>query len=232
MIHFTSRLDWHMQDLGDVTDASRAEEIHDLVDRLANFQPTHVAVEHEHVDDDALNARYQEFLAGNLTLRSTEVEQVGFRLAGQAGHSRIYPIDWMGLLPGQRGYGEVLEWAKSHQPELYRELAGGGSGTTSAAAQPLVDLIRHANQPDWDRQAQRNYLRLAQIGDGDDYVGLDWLTWWYRRNLTLYVNIARLAETPRARILVLIGAGHRFLLHQFLRDSGRYTVEDVGNYLA
>ncbi|NMP23449.1 hypothetical protein HIJ39_13970 [Sulfobacillus sp. DSM 109850] len=230
MVHFTWRQDWRSVDVGDVRSDGREREIYDVVDRLAAFRATHVAV--EQIYDTTVTARYQKFLSADIELGTSEVEQIGFRLARKLGHDQIHPIDWMGSIPGQRAYSEVLEWAGSHQPALYKELTtAAASGIAEVENQSLLELLRAANREVLDRQSQARYLRLAQIGEGADYVGLDWLTWWYRRNLTLYVNITRLAEQPGARVLVLIGAGHRFLLHQFLRDCRRYQVVDVQPYL-
>lgn len=230
MVHFAWRRDWQSIDVGDVRSDARAREIHEVVERLAAFRATHIAV--EQIYDNAVTERYQQFLSTDIELGASEVEQIGFRLARQLGHNQIHPIDWMGSIPGQRAYSEVLEWARTRQPEVYQELTTGAGHGMDAENQSLLELLRTANRAVLDRQSQARYLRLAQIGDGADYVGLDWLTWWYRRNLTLYVNITRLAEQPGARVLVLIGAGHRFLLHQFLRDSERYQVTDVRPYLA
>lgn len=232
MVHFASRADRISTDVGDVTGSARSREIADVVHRLARYEPSHVAVEVPRTRDGELNARYREFLAGSYEPGANEVEQLGFRIAARVGHERLHPIDWMGTIAGQRGYGEVLEWAAENQPDIYRELTAEPAGTRSAVKESLLDLLRGANRPEGDARSQAAYLRFAQIGAADEYVGLDWLMWWYRRNLILYVNITRLAEAPGSRVLVLIGGGHRFLLRQFLEDSGRFAIEDVDAYLA
>ena len=230
MVHFDWRKDWRSVDLGDIHSGARRLEIYDVVNRLAAFRATHVAV--EQIYDTTTNERYQQFVTDDIVLGTTEVEQIGFRLARKLAHDRIHPIDWMDPIAGQRSYSEVLEWAAVHQPAIYQDLTRGSTpGIAGSEGQSLLELLRSVNLEIADQQSQVRYMRLAQVGEGAAYVGLDWLTWWYRRNLTLYVNITRLAEQPDARVLVLIGAGHRFLLHQFLHDGGRYRVEDVRPYL-
>ena len=75
-------------------------------------------------------------------------------------------------------------------------------------------------------------LIAAQIGVGDQYVGLDWLLRWYERNLKIFVNPTRITESPDERILLLIGIGHVCILHQFLEDSADYVVDSALNYLS
>ncbi|MYA98728.1 hypothetical protein F4X90_03455 [Candidatus Poribacteria bacterium] len=74
-------------------------------------------------------------------------------------------------------------------------------------------------------------LIAAQIGVGDQYVGLDWLLRWYERNLKIFVNLTRITESADDRILLIIGAGHVFLVQQFLEDSGDYIIESPLKYL-
>lgn len=233
MVHFAWEHDVQTYDVGDVTGDKRTQEIEELVARLARFRTTQVALEilelHEHA---AVNERYRRYLAGDLELERAESEQVGFRLARRLGHREVHPVDWMGSIPGQRAFGEVMDWAREHEPLLYGELWGEGGGRHDVAERPLIDLIREHNTTACDAEGQRHHLRLAQIGQGEDYVGIDWLMWWYRRNLILFKNITDLARQPEDRVIMIVGAGHRFLLNQFLADSGRYRVEDALSYLA
>lgn len=235
MVHLVSRGDWHIVDAGDVRSPQRTQEMNDVVARLGDFEPTQVAVERVVGDQGALDAHYRAYRAHMADLDASEEQQIGFRTAARLGLDRVQAVDWMDLIPGQRAFGEVMAWAQTHQPPLYEELSGGGPGSISIDDRSLLDVLREVNQPDRDRASHTSYLRLAQIGTAADpeatYVGLDWLTWWYRRNLTIFVNLMRLATTPDDRILLLIGAGHRFLLNQFLRDSERCHVDEAIRYL-
>ena len=131
---------------------------------------------------------------------------------------------------GQRSLGGVVAWTRDNDPEAYRELWAGG-GDTSVAERPLLDVLRDVNTRSYDLREHRRYLRTAQLGRGEDYVGIDWLMWWYRRNLCLFKNITDLARTPGDRVFMLIGASHRSLPNRFLEDAGRYRVEDALTYL-
>ncbi len=234
LVHLVSRRDWHVVDADDVRIPERTPEMNDVAARLAAFHPTQVAVERVVGDQGVLDAHYRAYRARQADLEASE-EQIGFRLAARLGLDGVQAVDWMELIPGQRAFSEVMAWVQTHQRPLYEELAGGGPGAVSIKDRSLLDVLREVNQPGRDRASHASYQRFAQIGAAADpraaYVGLDWLTWWYRRNLTIFVNLMRLAATPDDRVLLLIGAGHRFLLNQFLRDSERCHVDEAIRYL-
>ncbi len=76
----------------DVLLPKRQAEIKEVVDLLKRFNPTKVAVEAPR-GDSATIARYKAYVKGEIELRKSEEEQIGFRLAKLLGHETIYPID-------------------------------------------------------------------------------------------------------------------------------------------
>lgn len=73
---------------------------------------------------------------------------------------------------------------------------------------------------------------MSQIGTGNQYPGANWVgNYWYPRNLKVFVNLTRITESADDRILLVIGAGHTFLVQQFLEDSGDYIIESSLKYL-
>jgi len=132
---------------------------------------------------------------------------------------------------GNRGIGDVFDWAKANQQELAREVFGD-IADQDATTESIVDMLRSCNHPENVQQDHTRYMNLARIGSQNDYVGVDWLRWWYQRNLIIYVNLTRLVESPDDRILLLIGAGHVYLVSQFLKESGLFEVESAYSYLA
>jgi hypothetical protein len=72
---------------------------------------------------------------------------------------------------------------------------------------------------------------MVRVGKDSDYAGTDLVSDWYARNLKIYANLTRIAESPNDRILVLYGAGHLKLLQQFVKDSGEYDLELLDKYL-
>jgi hypothetical protein len=76
-----------------IMSAIRQREVEDLVDRLARFAPTKVAVEARAERQPQLDSLYREYRAGKWELAENEIYQIGFRLAKRMGHARVYAVD-------------------------------------------------------------------------------------------------------------------------------------------
>jgi hypothetical protein len=211
--------DYVNPEVDDVLSPRRQREIADLVERLEAFRPTKIAVEVPVSMDSALNARYAAYVAGRDTLRRSEVDQIGFRLARRLGHPRVYPIDHRLDL----AFEETIAWAATNglteiveriQMET-RKLLDDAQRTLRGGT--LAEILLDANSPRAD-SLHGLYLVAAQIGRDTAYPGAEMVADWYERNLKIFVNIARLVESPDERILVIIGSGHGTLLRQFVRE--------------
>ena len=228
----------------DVLTAKRQRELQQLIEQLARFKPTKIAVEADTSLDAEVNAEYQNYLNGVYQSGRSEGDQVSFPLARKMQHPKIYCVDWF-----SRGDEEetvdVEAFAKTHNQSGLLEKAD--AMVQAMAQEPLttlaeiqktgsvIDMLRFLNQEETIRVLHEiNTLpqfTLAQIGDADQYVGLDWLLDWYERNLKIFVNLTRITESADERVLLMIGAGHVFLVEQFLKDSGNYIVESPLKYL-
>ena len=69
-------------------------------------------------EDKALNHTYHSYLSGEFTLSANEIHQLGFRIAAELGHERIYPVDWNEWIGGV-ALGDVYEYAQLHMPQLH-----------------------------------------------------------------------------------------------------------------
>ena len=203
-----------------------------MVERLSAWRPTIVAVEADIHRQDELTARYTAWqAAGGIPEGLDEIEQVGFRVAAASRLSTPHAVDlWEEPRPGARGLGDALEWARAHDPGLARMMTAPVHGYAPETAPLRMQWLR-ANQPDLARTSHARALATARAGNASDYVGLEWATWWYRRNLAVHVNVLALAR-PGARILLMFGAAHVHLLTTFLEESGLVQVESAINLLA
>jgi len=87
------------------------------------------------------------------------------------------------------------------------------------------------NLPENWKTNHRMYMHLACVGSREP-AGTVWTAWyWYYGNLLIYKNLTELIRSNRERILVLYGAGHLYLHHQFLQESGMLAVEPAEKYL-
>jgi len=229
--HMSYTPDLHRPELDDFLSHERQEEIQEIVQRIKGFQPTKIAFEVVKEKDDELNHDYSSYLAGKFQLKVDEIHQIGFRLASQMNHDRIYAIDWMESV-GNIGYGQVYEWAEQHQPNVldYIKQIDPPSEFNKNSEQPILDMLQRINDPDELIKPHEQNMHLARIGEGTNYVGIDWLRWWYQRNLILYSNITEITGEGD-RTLFLVGFAHTHLVSQFLKESGMFEVVDASQYL-
>jgi hypothetical protein len=217
----------------DVLSSRRQAEIEDVVERLAAFRPTVVALESPW--GDSTNAvDYQAWLAGEHELRRKEEEQIGFRLAKHAGLETVYPVDARMGLPDS-----LLLATMELDPSLGRHLAEiepYGEAAMALMAEMLSELtigefLWEMNSPEGLAANHTTYFRFfLPIVAETSYGGADYVAVWYRRNLRIAANIGRIAE-PGDRMFLIIGQGHAPILRQVLTDWPRFCLEDPLSYL-
>ena len=233
--------------MDDVLAPKRQAEIKQLVAQLGKFQPTKIALEIDVSRDAEINAIYQSYLEGTYELKRYESDQIGYRLAKQMGHSKVYCVDYLRdkhpFFPDgfDTDLTDFRKFAKIHGQEHLLSFPSKGKitkdkdGTTwiePEKYEPIVDMYIRLNQPQWIRSTHQEFLRQARIGLGDAYPGANWMAhFWYDRDLKIYVNLTRITESADDRILLVIGASHIFQIEQFLKDSGDYIVESPLKYL-
>ncbi|WP_060203752.1 DUF5694 domain-containing protein [Sporosarcina koreensis] len=210
----------------------RQKEIVEVVNRLKDFKPTKIALEAEKKRNGTLNEEFTRYLKGDYQLQENEIDQIGYRLAKEMGHQEVYAVDWMEQGALQREISEVTEWAKEHQPKLYEELFKPLYQLEfTTAGKSINNLLLYYNQPDVVDQLHRSYVNMARIKDTEQYVGMDWLIWWYQRNLILFSNLSDLATAPDERILFIVGGSHVSILKNFVKESGLFATVSVQSYL-
>ena len=238
---FNTRMD-------DVLAPKRQREMEQLISQIKEFRPTKIAVYRDESSDAEINANYQGYLEGTYKLTRTLPDQIGFRLAKQMEHQKLYCVaHW----PKQRPILEKIDdhlmdydtFAEGHDQEHLlpsisssgRKIRRSSDGTLwveHEEYEPLIDMYIRLNQPENVLDDHQNYLRTARIGHKDQYPGANWVShWWYAHNLKNFVNITRITESTDDRILLIIGAGHVYLIQQFLEESGDYIVESPLQYL-
>ena len=244
--HFTSSgMDAINERTDDVLASKRQREIEQLVEQLKEFKPTKIAVEVDPSRCDTENKNYQGYLNGTYALGPYEGDQIGYRLAKEFGHSQVYCVDhWPEHSPIHIDH-ELIDtdtFAKAHNQEHLLQPLPPGKITRDKDGkiwiepekyEPMIDKYIRINRPESRRADHQGYLRGARIGLEDKYPGANWLAhFWYDRNLKIFVNLTRITESADDRILLIIGAGHVFLIQQFLEDSGDYIVESPLDYLS
>lgn len=218
----------------DVLVPKRQAEIEELVERLAAFRPTRVAIEADW-GDTIEPARYRAYLSGVHELSRSETEQIGFRLARRMDLRGIDPIDMAGDFP----FGPVQELAEADSA-LGLYLTRGrvvGQATVETTGRWLAEgtigqTLYRMNTPEAIHRAHEVYLEfLLPVVNERAAPGADLLAGWYERNIRIFANLHRMGVGPEDRIFVLFGAGHVPILRQLVADSPYFCVEDPLRYL-
>ena len=210
--------------------AEHKSEIAQLVDALAKFNPTKIAVECEKIYQDALDDTYKSYLLSGSD-SPDEITQIAFRLAKLLGLENVNAIDWMERGAAERCCGDVLEYLYANQPELSCEIDALKTPVVDLDKETLYDAFLRLNSKKSVNDTLAHYMNYARIGS-EEYYGNGWLIWWYQRNLNIFTNVSALSEGANdERILLIIGAAHKGILEQFFQNSLAFDVIDVSSFL-
>jgi len=220
----------------DVLTAERQREIQHLVDGLARWHPTRIAVEWSHADQAGLDRRYADYLAGRLKPSANERDQIAFRLAKQLHIPRIEAIDWNNMAPGDPSDYDFIDWAQRNgRGDQFDAFVRQGQDDANATAskmrgQTISQWYRALNDPETRLKMHKSYFTLASFGTDDRNPGAAWVGGWYARNLRIFNNLRALIS-PGERLFVLYGAGHTYLLGSFIRESDAGVPIDPRKYI-
>ncbi|GAA0764487.1 hypothetical protein FHS52_002272 [Erythromicrobium ramosum] len=239
MYHFANPgLDVVKFNVDDVLAPKRQAEIANLVDSLAQWAPTKIAVENEAAPPTLALPDYAQTDALLATERSESV-QIGFRLARQLGHEAVYGHDERGG-EGEPDYfpmGEVQAFAEANEmmDELAAMFAEVESMTTEQqeqlARQSIAEsLFAHNDGAALALMHDRLYYALLRFGDGNKQPGAELNAYWYMRNAKIFAKIAMVAQ-PGDRVLVLAGSGHATWLRHFAERVPGFELVEAMPYL-
>ncbi|MHC5064525.1 MAG: DUF5694 domain-containing protein [Planctomycetota bacterium] len=230
--HFANPgLDIAKFEVADVLAEEKQAEILEIVDALALFEPTKIAIEADPRQAVQFERRYQNYREGNHELTRNERQQLGFRLADLCDHEKLYPIDHSGNFPMQ----EVMAYAQEKDPEFVKFYEDSIKQIETEANEwqrtlSIGEILRRENSPERIAGGHDLYLKTARVGAGDDPVGARLVTAWYERNIHIFANLAAIAE-PGERILVIMGAGHLGTLKELIQGSSEMTWVSALDYL-
>lgn len=160
----------------DVLVPKRQAEIAEVIKELKKFKPTKIVIEAP-LNDLAVQQRYQDYRMGKFELRRNESDQLGFRLAKEMGHDKIYPVDIKGEFPFEKvmelgaamgKQADIDAAMKAMQGEVAKIDQSLKSGT-------VLDTLRMMNAKAAVESGQGLYMKLSQFATPDNYAGPDLL---------------------------------------------------------
>lgn len=240
VFHFSYRnLDVHKtakEDQIDVLSKSSQAEIKQIVENLAQFKPTHIAVELEPMQQSYLDSLLNAYKAGKHKPGRDEIEQLGFRLAKKMNLTRLYCTNAWGKHYKDLSfiYNDTLEKTKRLIHYVYNNPDTIYSNPGSYAGKSIREQLITLNDPQHIKKRLGVYLTgLFKYEDKKrDFLGVHFQTGrWFNRNLKIFRNIQRIPVEKNDRILLIYGADHLNLLNIFFNASPEYELVPSLPYL-
>ncbi|MBI1210819.1 MAG: hypothetical protein GC190_05105 [Alphaproteobacteria bacterium] len=217
----------------DVMTPKRQAEIGTILDGLAHYNPTVIAVESRRRQPGSLlSESYAQFLAGALPPNKSEVVQFGYRLAQRLHLPNVYAVDVEGDFP----FEAVMEFAKKNGSEsaingqiqsIQSEIARQSEFLKTHS---LAALLRIHNDPLKIAMGNKFYVDLLSYGMLDEQPGVAVVSSWYTRNFNICARVVQTAK-PGDRVLVIFGSGHAYLLRHCFGGLSNYQLVEPNDYL-
>ncbi len=232
--HFANPgMDLNTIEADDVLMPHRQKEIQAVVDKLATFNPTKIAVEVETDNEQSRNlSYYHDYLQGIGTDRHNEIVQIGFRLAAKLNHKEVLGIDTIGEFP----YDKVVDFAKSKNcMDKIEVLAKKSEEETKnfekiQSQLSIGQLLKKFNEPNEINKMHSWYMNMLYFGVGKSQPGSDLVAHWLNRNIGICARLAQNIES-NDRVLVLYGAGHSHLLRRCVQEMPGWELVEANSYL-
>jgi hypothetical protein len=215
----------------DVLAPKRQAEIAEVIGALKKFNPTKIAVEAD-VYGDRISKHYDDYLAGKYELTRNEIDQIGLRLAKELGLKAVYAVDVDGEFPFQR----IVDYAKASGRSKDLDALMGEIGdmvkaqNAYLASHTVLETLLYMNAEAKVTQDVGFYYREVSFGEAGDWAGADLLAEWFKRNIRIFSNVARLASSPQDRVLVIYGAGHLGWLQQDVGSDPDLRLRKLGEF--
>jgi hypothetical protein len=226
----------------DITSPARQRELERMVEQLASFRPTKIAVEIQRTEQRSLDSLFVA-TRGDQQWGPNEVYQLGFRMAKRLGLSRVYAVDAEGrqYMTDDEARAKIMSlgldmeglmkriqsdpWTTRYQQLYARD---DSLKTVRTIAEQLLQI----NDRERIRIGHGAYLVGAfKLGPDTEYLGPDDATSWYNRNLRIFSNLQAMTSDPTDRILVIIGAGHLPILRFLAEASPEHRLREVDEFL-
>ncbi len=214
----------------------RQRELAVLTKQLVKFAPTKVAVEMVPKPHTFAIAEYEKFTPTALLKDRNEIVQIGFRLAHRLKHRTVFAIDEQSETVDYFPFDKVEASAKANGQEVDLALLKAkwaAEGASQAAMQPRLTvskILAELNDPAAIMRNQSHYISALVLGRGNDWAGAELNAAWYLRNAKIHAKLMKIAQLGD-RVVVLYGAGHNYLLRDFVRTTPGFVLVEPRAYL-
>lgn len=195
----------------------KEKEIEELVDHLADYKPTKVALEWDLAEENELNEAYQRS-NGNYSI--DELEQVGFRLAKRLKLEKLHAVNWSGRI-SQDDVSNLHTAIQNSYPDLLKFMDKlSENAPVISMNNSLIDSYKKLNDEESIKELEQMYLSFVNVTDSTGgNIGFDFLNKWMERELMIFQNILEKSKSED-RMLLVIGSDHLWMLKNLFEGHG------------
>ena len=182
---------------------------------------------------DSVDGPLVELLTKTLT-HTNENFQIAAVLAARLGLERVHPVDDHtadGIIANSgKEFEAAIQriWAKA--PPAALDLRA--KSMLLGSARDTLATYRLVNAPASQRMSIDVDFGAALRDITPEYFGRQYVAWWEVRNLRMVANIrTAFGNTPGARVLVIVGAGHKGYFDAYLNQMHEVRLIDAGDVL-
>lgn len=217
-----------------VTSEKRQNEIIEVVSLLKQFKPDKIFVEQPASRQAQLDSSYAKYVSGEVGLKSSEMYQLGFRLAKELGHANLhavdyrdahFPFDSLVKSASAAQQFQLLGYIKRSIDSIQR------SFNTSLKTQTIKQLLVAQNSKEMSDFQVGSYFEFLIAGKEGDHVGSYLTSEWWRRNMVIYENVLKRLDGQEKKILIIFGSGHTALLQAMMKYNSSIELVPVSSVL-
>ncbi|MDZ7757718.1 DUF5694 domain-containing protein [Rhodohalobacter sp.] len=220
----------------DENDRKNQERVHEVAERLAEFNPTVIIVEQVPEKNEAIQNEYRQYRENpDMTFENpSEVELLAYELGRLSGTERIYGIDHKmsyNYRIGQQVDNQIdPEWHDKYYEDPFSFYPSIDVNKDTLSLQKKLELM--------NTDEYLNFLiavnadMLTHAGTENGFEGADEAAKYYQRNLRMYSNLNRLDLNKDDRVFILMGASHTAFFRNFMRGDPKYKMVDTFEYLS
>jgi len=219
----------------DEHDRENQKKVHEIAEKLSDFEPTVILVETVPEENDELRENYFSYVDNpDMDFENpSEIELLAFELGRLSGTERIYGIDHK--MSYNYKIGQLINnkidptWHDAYyeDPLQFYPAVNADEDTLS-----LFEKLKRTNHDRYlDFLIAVNADMLTHAGTEDGFEGADEAAKYYQRNLRMYSNLNRLDLSEDDRVFILMGASHTAFFRDFMSRDPKYEMVDTFEYL-
>lgn len=218
----------------DILSPKRQQEVEEVASLLKLFAPDKIFIEAIPARQPQIDSSYALYKSGKKELSSSEVEQLGFRLAKQLGLSTVYGVDYQEAeFPFDSLMKSATEARQTGITSFVQKTIEEVQQSFNEALQKFTikEMLLRENSRELMSLQHAFYFKLLPAGKPGNHIGSYLVSEWWRRNMVIYENILKQLNGSEEKIMVIFGSGHTAILDELMKFNPAIRLVPVSEIL-